>query len=391
MPATLTPVRPAVLPMDEIPLIARRDTTLPTLGYVVWGSLAGARITHTDLYDRLADAGLADHLPKPVSYTVSVRRALMALLGAHNAVTTLPDEETLDQDASQVKLFLRSVTEPGTGCTVFVLVQENVNLSALGIKHQTALRLMLHRKQGWVAVTTARAGSIPPLPADSVLPGEIVALDDEARPFVQALTPIWRRYIDLHFPSDLSEMLRSILCGLRKPGQPARDAIEEGMNAVAVKDGGDVYLVAANQREPLTRAMRFVNGLPHTGYRQPHLVVMGFVDEEYTKRGMATATHNGLLAEIGELRKDLATLGKSDKHRTTTLPARLEAYRQLRDKIELYAGLLGMQQGELQHEMEQLKAEAIALLSPTPAPDKEEPPYGQPLLTSYGRLPIAGP
>lgn len=391
MPATLTVARPVALATGAIPLIARRDTALATLGYIVWGSLAGARIAHADLSDKLADAGLADHLPKPVSYTVSLRRAIMALLREHNAVTTLPDEETLDQDASQIKLFLRSVTEPGTGCTVFVLVQENVNLSALGIKHQTALRLLLNRKQGWVAVTTASAGSIPPLPADSVLPGEIVALDDEARPFVQALAPIWKRYIDLHFPSDLSEMLRSILCGLRKPGQPAQNAIEAGMNAVAVQEGGGSYLVAANQRPQLEKLISFVESIPRSSERRPFLVVMGFVDEEYTKRGMATATHNGLLAEIDELRKDLMMLGKSDKHRAATLPTRLEAYRQLREKIELYAGLLGMQQGELQDEMEQLKSEAIALLSTNPAPEKEGPAYGQPFLTTYGRLPLAGP
>lgn len=364
--ASPTPIPPTAAP--AIPLIARRDTALPTLGYVVWGSLAGARISHADLHTKLAAAGLGDHLPKPVSYTVSLRRALMALLREREAVTTLPDEESLDQDASQIKLFLRSVTEPGTGCTVFVLVQENVNLTALGLKHQTALRLMLHRKDGWVAVTTAKTGSIPPLAEGSVLPGEIVVLDDEVAPFVQALKPVWERYIGLHFPSDLNEMLRAILCGLRKPGQPARTAIEAGMNAVAVQEGGGSYLVAANQRPQLERLMAFVASIPRRAARQPYLVVMGFVDEEHAKRGMAAATHNGLLAEITALRQDLTGLGKSDKHRSTTLPTRLEAYRQLRDKIELYAGLLGMQQGELQGEMERLQAEAVALLSVEAAP-----------------------
>src|SRR5690606_16474764 len=129
--------------------------SLPVLGYTVWWSLAGIRVRHDALAAALDSHGFRAFLPPPPSDHIALRRALTALLRGN------PGRSASDEDEAETsRAFLRTIPERAHRQLVFAVIHESVDFMALGLEHQTSLRLRLDKQSGVVTVTSQERGDI---------------------------------------------------------------------------------------------------------------------------------------------------------------------------------------------------------------------------------------
>lgn len=339
------------------------NSTFPTLGFTVWWSLAGIRVPHDTLAATLTTYGFTGFVPTRPSHHIALRRALTALLRG-GTTRTLPEED--EADAS--RLFLRTIPERAKGQLVFAVIHENVDFRALGLAHATSLRVRLDKKSGLVTITSQERGDIYAPPAEATPTGDgIVAVDDHATAFADALRPFWRKYKDLHIAADLSRMMREIVCGdliprARRRTTPSTPSTPT-LQAVSLRPGGGLYFVPGDKRDILERLEQMLDTLPTDGIHAPFFVAQALLDEAKAKGQMARAVHEGFLSEIQTLETDLAQLAQTDTNKPATLAGRLTAYRQVKAKLSMYADLLGMQQSDVLHQLQALHHRVAQLLA----------------------------
>lgn len=344
----------------------RHHSRLPTLGYTVWWSLAGLRVPHELLEERLTEAGFSAYLPAAPSYQKALRRALQAWI-----------RQQLGPAARQAnELLVRTIRQPRTRQVLFALVAENQDIAALGLSYATALRLLLDKESGGLLITTEARGMLE-LASDqlAVAAGTVSAAEAEAQAVAQALLPLWQRYRSLHMSADLASMVREILCG--EVVQPARRRTSQpkpGLGAVSVRSGGGLYFVPAMHRAALERLADLIEQLPRGSGHEPYVVIQPVLDEAQAKRQLARAAHEGFLDEIAALRSDLERLQSAQASAPQTIAARLASYRHTVAKVDTYADLLGLQRERLVQGLEALKAQARELLlEPETAANPTEP------------------
>jgi hypothetical protein len=348
--------------------------TLPALGYSVWWSLAGIRVPHSRLATALDSCGFKAFLPARPSYHIALRRALTALVrGTH----TLPTPDIAEADSSRA--FLRTIPERANGQLVFAIIHENVDFRALGLAHQTSLRVRLDKKHGFITITSQERGDIYAPPADTTALGDgIIAIDDDVTPFADALRPHWRHYKDLHIAADLSRMMREIVCGDLIPRTPrsvgARtQATKNELNAVSLRPGGGLYFVPGDKRDTLERLETLIETLPTDGVHAPFFVAQVLLDEAKAKGQVARAVHDGFLSEIQGLQTDLSRLSETDSNKPATLASRMLAYRKIKEKAGMYADLLGMQQADVLQQLQTLQQRVAQLLAATDPSEETAP------------------
>ena len=238
---------------------AKRSATgdLPLLGFVVWWSLQGVQVTHTQLEATMREAGFAPYLPAPPSYPRALRRALAAWVRQHldPAAPWLAEE---DEAAMPTSTLIRSVRQRGARHALFALVAESQQVAALDLSYATALRILLDRQSGGMVITTAPGDTFGVAEDEAIT--TVVATEAEAQQVAADLLPLWDFYRDLHLGSDLTGIVRRILCGEtvhrhRRQGQ-ANGTHQTGLDGVPVRRGGGLYFVPAAQQAALERAYR---------------------------------------------------------------------------------------------------------------------------------------
>lgn len=311
---------------------------LPLIGYTVFWRLAGIRVSHPDLERALLTTGFSDHLPDPPTPRVALRRALeawvkdkqRAMQAAHQA-----DEEILeDESAGHHRTLIRVINRAGSEHLVYALIAEDIDFSLLGLSYGTALRILLHKKNGAMICTTEAAG--------------VIDAQHESQRVADELAPYWQQYRDLFIARDLSQMMRGII---------------DGMNAIPLRRAGGVYFVPQGECEPLTRLRTMLADIPQLPELQPFVCALGVPDALETRRSLTKAVHAGLLDEINTLHRDLHQLGTGgERVRERTITQRLALYQRLRAKAGIYQELLGMQQDQVRAAIGELEAEARQLL-----------------------------
>lgn len=334
----------------------------PTLGFTVWWSLAGIRVPHDTLTAALNTYGFKGVSPARPSYHIALRRALTALLRGNHTLRADEDE------ADTSRLFLRTIPERSKGQLVFAVIHENVDFRALGLEHATSLRVRLDKKEGLVTITTQERGDIYTPPANATGTGDgIIAVDDGALAFAEALRPFWRQYKDLHIATDLSRMMRDIVCGDLIPRASRRSqgarSVHDPLQAMSLRPGGGLYFIPGDKRDTLERLEQLVYALPTDGNHLPFFVAQALLDEAKAKGQMARAVHEGFLSELQGLQTDLERLTETDNNKQATLSTRLLAYRKVKAKADMYADLLGMQQADVLQQVNALQQRVTALLT----------------------------
>jgi hypothetical protein len=366
--------------MMDLNELERTTTSLPIVGYTVWWSLSGIRVRHPELATALQGAGFGDYLPSPPTYRVALRRALEAwgkaqraeMFAGSEAQAMPSEEEETDGDTAQhrgQRTLIRTINAYRSSHMVFALVSEGIDFAALGLAHATSLRILLEKQTGVLVITTQARGTIlTAQEAEEAIQTGMIAAEQEAQLFARSLQPFWDQYRELHLSGDLSRMMREIVCGqivertARRKADRERTRSRSGLGAISLRPGGGLYFVPADQGQALMQLRHMLEALPTDGVSEPFMVVQGVPDEKQTKRQLAKATHAGFLDEIAALAADLDRVLASRKAETTTLAARLAAYKQVAAKVQTYADLLGMQHDSIQQSLGTLRDKAMEVL-----------------------------
>ncbi|WP_129677337.1 DUF6744 family protein [Candidatus Chloroploca sp. Khr17] len=320
-------------------------TTIPLLGYHVWWSTRGLRVSHDDLLNHLNATGFGAFAPALPTDATALKRAIYAWLDDQHQTGS-----PLQPPKGGIRNLVRPINTRSSQHIVFALVGEAVDFAALGLSYGTQARILLeklspherlHREPALIC-TTAATG--------------VIAAQHEASAFTDALRPRWRTYQTLHLAGDLTHLIRTII-----------DAIP---GAVCVRREGGLFFVPVSEHATLLRLRQLVAALPTDGEHEPYVELLGVPDEAAARRTMARAVHRGMLADVQAMQSDLNDLQRKAKQvKASTIAQRLSAYQQVIARAQLYADLLGMHQQDIQTAITDLSAVARALLlSDTNAP-----------------------
>ena len=311
--------------------------TLPTLGQIVMWRLRGCAITHSDLKNRLDPAGFVAYLPKPPSAHVALRRAITAWIaeggnGRRNRLATDDDEET-----TPIRALIRPIRTGHKRWLTFGLVLEKVDLVRMGLDYGTDLRIFLDKDTDHIILTTEDSGDI----VDDNLP--------PTHPLAADLERWWLHYKALHTAGDLARIVRQIV---------------GDMSSMGLRREGGVYFVPITYNSGIERLRAFVEGLPQDAGQVAYLFTNSVIDEKEARRNLAKAVHTGFMDQIAALQGDLRDLrAKGNTTRSTSISERLVTYRKLREKLEIYAGLLDFQKIDILDGIAQLRADAMAAIT----------------------------
>jgi hypothetical protein len=147
------------------------------------------------------------------------------------------------------------------------------------------------------------------------------------------------------------------------------------LQSVCLRPNGGLYFVPVGQADALQRLSTLIETLPVAGDRVPFVCAQGVLNRPEAVRRFSHALYEGLVDELNALTSDLThlTRGRVGSVRATTIEARLATYRQVRDKVELFAEVLSRRKEQLFDRLETLAAQARAVLvGDTMADDEEE-------------------
>jgi hypothetical protein len=329
--------------MQQITLsdIEQSSTRLPIIGFTLFWRLGGVRVSYEDLELALSSRGLQSHMPIRPTPRKALRRTLEAWISQrtketnnhYSSINELEDAEESDQIQ---RTLIRVINKSGDDHMVFALVAEEVDFEALGLTYATDLRIKLHKSTGQIVCTTADKGHINAL-------NESLQLANELQPF-------WEEFRNIYLAEDLSRMVCSIV---------------NEMKAVGLRRKGGVYFVPADQKDKLNALRTLITSLPTNGNEAPYLCALGIIDESEAKRQLAKAVHTGIKDEVNSLAKDLQRFTEAPPGtvKLETVTERLLAYKELRNKVSIYADLLEMQSTDINRALDFLtnKAKEIVL------------------------------
>ncbi len=316
---------------------------LPLLGKIVFYSLAGVRITHTDLKTALDAAGLGSFLPDPPTARKAMTRAIEAWVEAraaagHGPAITSDRAEATGLEDEAERAIVRIVNRKQDKHMAFVLVEEWVSFKRLGLRHGTALRVILSK------------ASPPQFYCTATVEGDAAqAAQQEANQVTQELGPYFQQFTSLLLPEDLSKMMRLILTSL---------------DAVSLRRGGGIYLIPQAHEAALTRLESLITALPRQPGTHPYCTLLPVVDEVAARQGLSAAVFDGLLAEIAAARVELQRSVDADPGtvKPDTIAKRQGEITLLQTKIQIFETLVSGQKAQLVQECTALQQTALQVL-----------------------------
>lgn len=324
---------------------ATRD--LPLIGHLVSVDWNGVAVDRRSLLPRLTAVGFGDHAPPTLSHQVSLGRAIRSWIKERAAAgqraglgradgAIRPDRAGGRQGHRDL---VRVARDGASAWILFGIIAEAIDLDQLGLRYRTDLRVLVHKQTGAMLVTTEALGPID----------DQAQAPPEAQVIARQLQPHWEATRHQHTASDLGEMSRSIL---------------RALGAVNVQEGSGWYFVPLARQADLARLRDLIEALPTINGSQPFILMLGQIDAAATRRQLAQAAHRDFLAQLAAARADLAAFVEKPAGtvRAATVASRLAEYRHLKQRASLYAGLLDMQQEQIQRELAELTAQARAIV-----------------------------
>jgi hypothetical protein len=348
---------------DMINQIEESSAEFPILGYTVIASLKGVEVKHDELLQALTALGFGSFMPPVREPGTTLRRAMSRWLKSlmHNGTSPFSAEEE-DED-KKIKRLIREITSRRRNTLTLALVTEDIDLAEYGLSYLTDLRVFYNKDTEELSLTTTPTGSYR---AESMTTQEKALLAE--------LLPFWQTYKDTHISGDLSRMVTGII---------------ESMQATKMRTGGGIYFVPYARREDLTRLKQLLEGLPSGEEENTStLLHLPVVDTKTTKSQMAQIAHRSFMDEVTALQKHLHTFieraeeaqekGKQARISTESMLLRLEEYKAMKAKAQLYNQVLDMRQQEILTNLEGLQETARKLMDvATEAEDPLEEAHDQ--------------
>ncbi len=135
----------------------------------------------------------------------------------------------------------------------------------------------------------------------------------------------------------------------------------------------------AAARPALERLRAVPAAVPHRAGQAPQFWARGGRDRAQARRQLAQAVHSAFTADRAVLRTAWQRLQDAAPGTVNegTMTERLTAYKRIKERAQIYADLLGMQQERIQAAIAALTEQARAVVLAEPAPEPAGPPRRQ--------------
>jgi hypothetical protein len=134
-------------------------------------------------------------------------------------------------------------------------------------------------------------------------------------------------------------------------------AILDKWGGIRLKEEGHVYWLPANGHSAdLVQLVEVVGQIGDSYIR-----TLSITDSRNNRGSVAASAQEAFEAEIASLMKQVQELDQS-KTRSATYVARIDAYKQLQSRVELYADLLGRRKDGLIEQLSKAKATVVSML-----------------------------
>jgi len=249
----------------------------PTLGYLLWWTIRDVSIEESKLNDLYVKTGLADYMPKHVSNRKSFWRALKKFGKTH------PD------------LLIRKIGENDQKI-VYGIVAEDQNFTKEDLEYQIECKIVFWKETG------------------------SIAFSDDKHPAVQEMQLQYEKYCT-HFIAD--DLRKAILSSI------------ESLSSLDVRKQGGIYFVPVEFYETVAKFDELVSNLSSSAvmYTNP------IPDLPRVRKKMFRAFMEQAEVELKEAAEELEKLRNDKGVRSSTIEARINRFKEFRDKATLYADL----------------------------------------------------
>lgn len=289
------------------------------LGYLVYYTIAGARVTREDLAGAFEDAGIdPGHLPRPINSRDAFRKATRAVEVRRARV------EEGEDGVRYVNVLVRDVRTSGAELVRHV-VRETVDSENKRLSYVPAYELALAGEANGAAENAGESEGVLPTVAARPLVADIL---DEERDLVAQVArafEIEREHYD-------SRAVRRLVTAILKESAPV-NLTESGGVYFVPRDGG----ATVRSLEALVEALRELTA----GGRRSKFEVHYFVDKEEYREDLEDHLEEQIREEAGSLMDELSGILRGGSRITGRRQAGfIERFRGLKKTVEKYRGIL---------------------------------------------------
>lgn len=323
-------------------------SNLPIMGYTVMWRASGIDIDHDTLVGLLAAQGFEQYAPDLPTAKRALRRAIVAWLkdraanaAAHANVAALDDDDPTG--ASTVKrALIRPINTAKSQLMSFSVVREDIDLTAFGLDHDTALRFILDKETGALCVTTLEGA-----------PEVVRPIHDPIGASIEAeLTPVWDHYRQQHTTADVLKTVRDIVLA--------------AMSFSLRREGG-VYFVPEGKRDTVLGLRAFFATLTDAcPAGTAFALTLPQLDLGGARAQLSVAAHAAMEEEIARTETyltDAFVNAKPGTVRPASIAKQIENFKQMRAKADAYRELLGMRQENISASLDRLTDLARAVIT----------------------------
>lgn len=320
---------------------------LPIMGYTVMWRAAGVDIDHATLVNLLTAQDFAQFAPDLPTAKRALRRAIVAWLkdraknvAAHATIDALDDDDPSGKGTVK-RALIRPINTAKSSLMSFTVVREDIDLTAFGLEHDTALRFILDKETGALCCTTLEGA-----------PEDVRTQHDPVGAIIEGeLTPLWDHYRNQHTTADV---LRTV-----------RDIVLSAMSFSLRREGG-VYFVPESKRGTVIGLRDFFASLTDAcPDSTAFALTLPQIDFGGARAQLSVAAHAAMEDEIARMKtylQDAFVNAKPGTVRPASITKQIEQFKQVRGKVDAYRELLGMREDKIAAELEELTALARSVI-----------------------------
>ena len=266
-------------------------------------------------------------LPEPATI---LKRAIKAWMRA-----IVPVDLGINADE---KILLRDVTRSSADILVVALVVEQADLAEWGLSYLTNLRVFYMKSTGILSLNRQATGQ------------STAAVNQNDLDLLTILQPLFDYYTDVYTITEIGRWCSNVL---------------DTMDTVRMKEKGGTYSVPYSLLSRLQELKDILElelpAGPNNMTNTSVLHTIPVIDRPATRNQLSQIAHKSIMGDLDKLETDLKRFidqttkitftksgrAKGHKVKQETVEARLNEYRRMRDRIQLYHATLGLRQDEL--------------------------------------------
>lgn len=347
-------------PTDQVLNDLSNYAGLPIIGYTTMWRASGIELNHSTFKELLRDQNFEQFAPKMPSEKRALRRAIVAWLksraqgvGGAAYLATLDDAPAAGTVVK--RNLIRPINQSKSKIASYTIIREDVDLTQFGLEHDTAIRFLLDKVSGDLAVST-----------NDDTPEEAFAnkgLDPLGAQIEAELAPLWAQFRELHTTADVLYSVREIVLG--------------SMSFSLRREGG-VYFIPESKRHVVEGLRALFTNLEATCPKgSAFCLTLPQIDLGGARGQLAQAAHAAMEEEIAGMEKyldDAFVSAEAGSVRPGSIAKQLAVFKAQREKLQAYHELLGMRMNGVAESLDRMteKAKAVVVKAAEKMAEEEE-------------------